>query len=155
MLKVNDGTIRLADGSLDLASGINKLTDGSKELSGKLGEASQDAKDMPTGKKQTDQFAEPVSVSEHKLADIPNYGTGMTPYFLSLSLYVGILMSTVILPLRDAADRVESGWNGTCPRCCCLLLLSCCRPCWSIRCCYTDLGCKYPMCLYSTAFPLR
>jgi putative membrane protein len=111
MLKVNDGTVRLAGGSLDLASGIHKLTDGSIELSGKLGEASQDAKDMPTGKKQTDQFAEPVSMSEHKLAGIPNYGTGMTPYFLSLGLYVGILMSTVILPLRDAAGRVDSGWK--------------------------------------------
>lgn len=108
---VNDGTLRLADGSSELKGGLLKLEDGSKELADKLGEASAEASSGAGNDRQAEMFANPVAVQEHKLADIPNYGTGMTPYFLSLGLYVGVLMSTVILPLRDAAATVKSGFR--------------------------------------------
>ncbi|MDB4866272.1 MAG: YhgE/Pip protein [Cohnella sp.] len=106
---VQGGTAKLSGGSGDLAGGLVKLTDGSQELSGKLNNATRDAGKLSTGDKQTDMFASPVSVAEHKLTGVPNYGTGMTPYFLSLGLYVGVLLSTVILPLRDAAGGVRGG----------------------------------------------
>ncbi|WP_219642182.1 YhgE/Pip domain-containing protein [Cohnella sp. CFH 77786] len=106
---VTKGTAQLAGGSADLAGGVGKLTDGSRELSDKLGTAAKDAGSLTGGDKTADMFAEPVSVSEHKLASIPNYGTGMTPYFLSLGLFVGVLLSTVILPLRDAPAGVTGG----------------------------------------------
>ncbi|MFC5701739.1 YhgE/Pip family protein [Cohnella faecalis] len=109
---VTDGASKLTDGSEQLAGGIKKLGDGSSELSGKLGEASKDANALKGGDKTTEMFAEPVSINEHKLANIANYGTGMTPYFLSLGLYVGIMMSTIILPLRDSSGAVSrSGWR--------------------------------------------
>lgn len=111
-LGVKDGTSRLADGSQALADGVDRLTDGSRELSGKLGEAAEEAGSVSTGDKQADMFAEPVAVDENKLAAVPNYGTGMTPYFLSLGLYVGVLLSTVILPLRDAPDGAPRGGFG-------------------------------------------
>ncbi|TJY42777.1 YhgE/Pip domain-containing protein [Cohnella pontilimi] len=106
---VQDGTAKLAGGSQDLAGGLAKLTDGSQELSGKLSDATKDAGTVKNGDKQTDMFADPVSVDEHKLTQVPNYGTGMAPYFLSLGLYVGVLLSTVILPLRDSAGTYKSG----------------------------------------------
>ncbi|WP_164472801.1 YhgE/Pip domain-containing protein [Cohnella candidum] len=106
---VTQGTAQLADGSKDLAGGVSQLTSGSKELSDKLGSAADNANGLSGGDKTADMFAEPVSVSEHKLADVPNYGTGMTPYFLSLGLYVGALLSTVILPLRDAPSGTAGG----------------------------------------------
>ncbi|MBN2980294.1 YhgE/Pip domain-containing protein [Cohnella algarum] len=108
---VDEGARRLADGTTDLAGGLLKLQDGSIELADKLGEASAQAAAGAGTDEQADMFATPVSVQEHKLADIPNYGTGMTPYFLALGLYVGVLMSTIILPLRDAAGPVRSGFR--------------------------------------------
>ncbi|MBB6635142.1 YhgE/Pip family protein [Cohnella thailandensis] len=111
LLTVSEGSSSLSEGSEKLEEGIAKLGDGSTELAGKLGEASKEASSLGGNDEQAAMFAGPVSLSENKLANIPNYGTGMAPYFLSLGLYVGVLMSTVILPLRDAAGRVRSGWR--------------------------------------------
>ncbi|WP_158630092.1 YhgE/Pip domain-containing protein [Cohnella sp. AR92] len=111
LITVSDGSFSLAEGSKELEAGISKLENGSAELSGKLGDASKEASSIDGNENQAEMFASPVSLSENKLAGIPNYGTGMAPYFLSLGLYVGVLMSTVILPLRDAAGRVRSGWR--------------------------------------------
>ncbi|WP_168735840.1 YhgE/Pip family protein [Cohnella fermenti] len=111
LLTVSEGSSSLSAGSEKLTEGISQLAGGSTELAGKLGEASQEASSLGGNDRQAAMFAEPVSLAESKLADIPNYGTGMAPYFLSLGLYVGVLMSTVILPLRDAAGKVRSGWR--------------------------------------------
>ncbi|MBB6692880.1 YhgE/Pip domain-containing protein [Cohnella xylanilytica] len=111
LLQVTDGSAKLTDGSKTLEGGLNKLQDGSKELSDKLGDASRQASEVKGTDKQSEMFSDPIAVEEHKLADIPNYGTGMTPYFLSLGLYVGVLMSTIIIPLRDAAGEVRSGFR--------------------------------------------
>lgn len=48
------------------------------------------AKGQKTGEvkgtdKTYDMFASPVKVKTEKMAEVPNYGTGFTPYFLSLS----------------------------------------------------------------------
>jgi putative membrane protein len=106
---VTAGTSQLADGSQDLAGGVDELLSGSRTLSEKLGSAASETSGVKSGDRTADQFADPVSVSEHKLADIPNYGTGMAPYFLALGLYVGALLSTVILPLRDAPAGAAGG----------------------------------------------
>ncbi|WP_276353967.1 YhgE/Pip domain-containing protein [Cohnella caldifontis] len=108
---VTEGTAQLADGSRELAGGVDQLASGSRTLSDKLGSAASESGGVKSGDRTADQFADPVKVSENKLADIPNYGTGMAPYFLSLGLYVGALLSTVILPLRDAPAGVAGGFR--------------------------------------------
>ncbi len=40
----------------------------------------------------------------------PNYGTGFTPYFLSLGLLVGMLLS-IVYPLRDTVGVPKSGFS--------------------------------------------
>lgn len=42
-------------------------------------------------------FAEPVQLNEHKLFPIENYGTGMTPFYTVLSLWVGGLLLISLL----------------------------------------------------------
>lgn len=42
-------------------------------------------------------FAEPVTLTEHSLFPIPNYGTGMTPFYTVLSLWVGGLLLISLL----------------------------------------------------------
>jgi len=108
---VAQGSAQLSEGAGTLAGGVSGLLSGSEQLSGKLSDAAKQVSELQGTDQQADMFADPVAVAEHKLADVPNYGTGMTPYFLSLGLYVGVLMSTVILPLRDAAGTVRSGWR--------------------------------------------
>lgn len=48
-------------------------------------------------KAKSDFITNPVNIVEHKLFPMGNYGTGMTPFYSVLSLWVGILLLTSIL----------------------------------------------------------
>ncbi|QAY68137.1 YhgE/Pip domain-containing protein [Paenibacillus protaetiae] len=104
-----DGSVKLADGSGQLATGAGALADGSSELSEKLGDAAHDSSKVNGTDKLYDMFASPVDVTEQKLTEVPNYGTGFSPYFMALGLFVGALLSTVVLPLRNPAAAPRSG----------------------------------------------
>lgn len=57
-------------------------------------------------------FSDPVNVKGEKITKVSNYGTGLTPYILSLGLFVGALMITVVFDVKEPASRPESaiGW---------------------------------------------
>ncbi|GIP21559.1 YhgE/Pip domain-containing protein [Paenibacillus sp. J22TS3] len=50
--------------------------------------------------KESDFFAEPVILTEHKLFPIPNYGSAMSPFFTTLSLWVGGLLLVSMLTVE-------------------------------------------------------
>ncbi|WP_054955543.1 YhgE/Pip family protein, partial [Paenibacillus dakarensis] len=45
-------------------------------------------------------FAEPVLLKENRLFPIPNYGSGMSPFFTTLSLWVGALLLVSLLSVE-------------------------------------------------------
>ncbi|WP_028543803.1 YhgE/Pip domain-containing protein [Paenibacillus taiwanensis] len=47
--------------------------------------------------KESEFFAEPVRLKENKLYPIPNYGSAMSPFFTTLSLWVGALLLVSLL----------------------------------------------------------
>src|SRR5699024_8538197 len=49
-------------------------------------------------------FAEPVTLTEHSLFPIQNYGTGMTPFYTVLSLWVGGLLLISLLATEYSVD---------------------------------------------------
>ncbi|WP_058300857.1 YhgE/Pip domain-containing protein [Gorillibacterium timonense] len=50
--------------------------------------------------KKSDFFAHPVSLVENKLYPIPNYGSAMSPFFTTLSLWVGALLLVSLLSVE-------------------------------------------------------
>ncbi|NBI28013.1 hypothetical protein ERL59_03440 [Chengkuizengella sp. YPA3-1-1] len=56
-------------------------------------------------------FASPIQIVEEKYTEVPNYGTGFTPYFLSLGLFVGCLLLTIVIPIREPALLPSSGFS--------------------------------------------
>src|SRR5699024_5060395 len=48
-------------------------------------------------KKESSFFAKPVVLKENKYFPIPNYGSGMTPFYTVLSLWVGGLLLVSLL----------------------------------------------------------
>lgn len=50
--------------------------------------------------KESAFFAEPVILKEHKLYPIPNYGSAMSPFFTTLSLWVGALLLVSLLTVE-------------------------------------------------------
>lgn len=58
-------------------------------------------------------FAEPVVLQEHKLFPIPNYGSAMSPFFSTLSLWVGALLLVSLLTVEVHEDpSVMAGYQS-------------------------------------------
>ncbi|CEG29621.1 YhgE/Pip domain-containing protein [Bacillus sp. B-jedd] len=103
------GTGKLADGSEQLAKGTSELAAGSKELADKLSDGANEASGVKADDKTYNMMADPVKVKNEKINEVPNYGTGFAPYFLSLGLFVGALLLSIVFPLREAAGTPRNG----------------------------------------------
>ncbi|HEK9099755.1 TPA: YhgE/Pip domain-containing protein [Bacillus pseudomycoides] len=106
-----DGVNKLADGSGKVTDGLVKVNDGTGELAEKLGEGAEKTSEVNGTDKTYDMFADPVKVQTEKMSEVPNYGTGFTPYFLSLGLFVGALLLSIVFPLRETVGRPKSGFS--------------------------------------------
>jgi putative membrane protein len=107
-----DGNARLGTGARSLATGLHPAVDGAEELRSRLASASEDVPDYDAAKRSAnaEMMSDPVSLSTAKRGEVPTYGTGFTPYFVPLALWVGALLVFFILkPLPDRA--IASGAN--------------------------------------------
>ncbi|MHA4044254.1 YhgE/Pip domain-containing protein [Bacillus cereus] len=103
------GGTELNNGASKLTNGLVKLDDGAKELSTKLGEGAEKIADVRNDDARNTMFSEPVQLVKSTVSDVPNYGSGIAPYFLSLAFYVGGIMASNILPLGRRQNMKVSG----------------------------------------------
>ncbi len=103
-------TDELAAGSSGLIEGTEALSEGSNTLSEKLEEASIEAGKIDANQDTIEMASSPVDVTKSAVNHVPNYGTGFAPYFLSLGLFVGALMISIVFPLVQSAIPPTSGW---------------------------------------------
>ncbi len=104
-----DGSSRLQQGARSLHEGMRQLAEGSGTLSEKLSESIEETSNANNHPENRAMIADPVQMDIEKIHEVPNYGTGLTPYFLSLGLYIGALVLSIILPMRDPAVFPRSG----------------------------------------------
>ncbi|GGB65719.1 YhgE/Pip domain-containing protein [Fictibacillus barbaricus] len=116
--KLADGTSTVSAGWQQVAGSVSKihegeeqLLDGSGQLSSKLSEAADKTSELDADSEMFERIANPVSVKTKSFSDVPNYGTGFAPYFLSLGLFVGALLMSIVFPLRDKAGEPRSGFS--------------------------------------------
>ena len=100
----------LAEGSTELVNGTTLLAEGSATLQDKLAEASTQTGDVKKNDDTIEMASAPVEVTKSEINHVPNYGTGFTPYFLSLGLFVGALMISIVFPFVQSAIPPTSGW---------------------------------------------
>ena len=110
-IQLNNGAVQLKDGAIQLTDGMNELTDGTSEFHTEMKQAAKDANEIETNEKTYNMIANPVDVKNEKINNVPNYGTGFAPYFLSLGLFVGALLLSIVYPLREPASIPTSGLN--------------------------------------------
>jgi putative membrane protein len=103
------GTQELAEGSNKISSGLSEVGEGTDELEEKLKDASEKSGDVKGTDKTFDMISEPVKVKSEVENGVPNYGTGFAPYFLSLGLFVGALLLSIVFPMREPAGTPRSG----------------------------------------------
>lgn len=106
--KITEGTGKLAEGSVELQAGTEKLQDGTSELNEKLSAGAEAANSVQADDKTYDMMGEPVKVDKNEINTVPNYGTGFAPYFISLGLFVGALIISIVFGLREPAVKPAS-----------------------------------------------
>ncbi|WP_405838536.1 YhgE/Pip domain-containing protein [Streptomyces platensis] len=115
--KLHNGLGVAKDGADKLTGGLFKLKDGSNQLSDGLHSGvskipDYNKKDRDT---RTEVMADPVELAAKSLHKAPNYGTGLAPYFIPLSLWVGAMVAFMLLqPLgKRALAAGAPGWRIT------------------------------------------
>jgi putative membrane protein len=113
---ITDGAERLhiglstaVTGTNTLADGIAQIQDGNQTLATKLSDAAQEMKVKSQGDatKKGEALAKPVKLSESDLNPVNDYGTGFTPYFVPLALWVGALILFFLVSLKE--NRLTTG----------------------------------------------
>lgn len=119
--QAKEGSDALSKGASSLSNGMNKVDKATGKISGAAGDIAKGASDIKEGTKKLSEgmttakngvdtaitdsnkelakldglpsYAEkPVSVDQNDVTTIKNYGTAFSPYFMSLSLWVGALI---------------------------------------------------------------
>lgn len=106
--KLANGASLLESRSGALIDGTSQLTSGADTLANKLADASNRIKIQPTGATTQQQIANPVKSEMTEKGNVPNYGYALSPYVLSLSLFVGAIILNVIYPIRKTFSEQES-----------------------------------------------
>jgi putative membrane protein len=110
-LALNDGVGKIKDGSDQLNEGNSELVSGANDLADGLSDGAKEISKFTPSEKTSDMMGNPVVIKNEKINEVPNYGTGFAPYFLSLGLFVGALLLSIVFPLREPAGVPKNGWS--------------------------------------------
>jgi putative membrane protein len=102
--KIKNGSDQLKEGNIEFVNGAEKLADG-------LSDGAEELTKFNPTEKTSDMMGNPVVIKNEKINEVPNYGTGFAPYFLSLGLFVGALLLSIVFPLKEPAAVPKNGWS--------------------------------------------
>lgn len=108
-IQLNDGLKQLNDKMPELKDGAQKLKDGSIELADKLNEGANklDENLINTSDDMAKFVSNPIEMNNEAVNAVKDYGTGFTPYFIPLSLWVGAIMMFFVI-----SAKVEDSMNA-------------------------------------------
>ncbi|WP_328742122.1 YhgE/Pip domain-containing protein [Streptomyces caniferus] len=113
--KVHSGVGSAEDGAVKLTGGLFKLKDGSNQLADGLHSGVDKIPDYNKKDRdaRTEVMADPVGLAAKSMHKAPNYGTGLAPYFIPLSLWVGAMVAFMLLPAlsKRALAAGAPGWR--------------------------------------------
>jgi putative membrane protein len=89
------GSSNLNKGIKTLNSGLLKLSDGSETMSQEINKENSGS--------VYDIISSPVVLKDVSIDKVPNYGTGFSPYFIPLALWVGALILFLIIKVNAVA----------------------------------------------------
>lgn len=119
------GASELDEGTSQLATGAEQVTAGAGEAHEGLGELKQGAGDLASqlhaGRDEVPRYtteegdhlassaSDPVRLKEQRLHEVPGYGWGLAPYFMSLALWVGAMGYFLMRPALNLRLIARSG----------------------------------------------
>lgn len=96
--QIKNGIDELTTASSKLNSGSNELLNGTSTFNNEVNNSISDTKTELQKLDGLDEYtANPVKIEESDYSTVNTYGTSFTPYFVSLSLWVGSLILLIVL----------------------------------------------------------
>ena len=97
------GTKQLENGSVTLGEGLTTLNDGQNELKTGLNDGIEKiSTKLKTPSKDLGKFVgSPVDVKTTNIDEVSNYGSGLAPYFLPISLWLGAVLMMLIIKIKN------------------------------------------------------
>ncbi|WP_407392259.1 YhgE/Pip family protein [Methanobrevibacter sp.] len=112
--QVAGGSVELAEGSLSLAAGAQLLSSSASQAlfsaAGALG-ASANSLGEITGVNESllgEYFFSPVKLDRHEVFPVPDYGSNVAPFYLVLSMWVGALITCVMIQPKSSVGTEYS-----------------------------------------------
>lgn len=106
--QIASGSQTLADGSTQMGSGIDQVTAGNQTLAKQLAAGAKKSNIKATNLTY-DQIAQPATTKHKERDTAPNNGTGMAPYMLSVSLFVGALAFNLMFDIYTPRKFPHTG----------------------------------------------
>jgi putative membrane protein len=108
---LSESLVEASDGGNELFSGLHTLQDGSIDLALNMNQLKEALLEVDPNEKQESMLVSPVQSKNQSQTEDYSYGVGLSPYFLSIGLYVGGLTLSIIYPFREPLGEHQSGWE--------------------------------------------
>lgn len=108
--KFADGAGKLAEGGTKLTSGLEGLQTGVASLGQGLSNASVQLKSASTESKNAEILSNPLSLSKTDNDQVPVNGVAMSPYMISVALFVAAISTNMIFAKLPSGRHPESRW---------------------------------------------
>ncbi|KEQ43427.1 yhgE/Pip N-terminal domain protein [Streptococcus mitis] len=106
--KFADGAGKLAEGGTKLTSGLEGLQTGVTSLGQGLSNASDQLKSASTESKNAEILSNPLSLSKTDNDQVPVNGVAMSPYMISVALFVAAISTNMIFAKLPSGRHPES-----------------------------------------------
>jgi len=116
--ELTKGLNELSGGASSLKNGLEDANDGTKKLSDGLnsGYKKLDDKLKFNSDNMSDFISKPVEIKDQTINDVKNYGEGLGPYFISISLWIGVMLLNLIIsllkPLKVFKGKFMNSFTG-------------------------------------------
>ena len=108
--KLADGSGKLAEGGTKLTSGLEGLQTGVASLGQGLGNASDQLKSSSTESKNAEILSNPLNLSKTDNDQVSVNGIAMSPYMISVALFVAAISTNMIFAKLPSGRHPESRW---------------------------------------------
>lgn len=101
---LESGLAEIETGTKELDTGLASAKTGAETLGSQLSTGAEEAlqnSDISLTEKIAPVIANPVMLNNESIDEVANYGTGFSPYFIPLALWVGSLVLFLVIKLND------------------------------------------------------
>ncbi|MFT8648990.1 MAG: YhgE/Pip domain-containing protein [Bifidobacterium psychraerophilum] len=108
---IADGSAQLKSGEDTVGTALTQVSSGLSTMSTKFGKATSAIRALNTTPSGAAAVSAPLKLNKTVEASVPNNGTAMAPYMMSVALFVGALSFNMMFEAGVPRYRPRSGWH--------------------------------------------